>query len=259
MCTSSGDRRTQSPGCNFYIPFRCSIAALSLLLVFSPARINAANLAGEVQLLNSQNPVARKQHDFSGVVIWLEPMGTAAVPMETAHVRMIQKDKRFQPHILPVGIGSVVDFPNFDPIFHNAFSNFSGEIFDIGLYAPGTSRSIRFRRPGVVRVFCNIHPSMSAVIVVLDTPYFAATARTGKFTLSNVLAGEYELHVLHERALPETLLKLTRKITVNGSNVQLSPVLISEAGYLPTPHKNKYGKDYPPDADSQGRYSSLMQ
>jgi hypothetical protein len=172
---------------------------------------------------------------------------------------MIQKDKRFQPHILPVGLGSVVDFPNFDPIFHNAFSNFSGEIFDIGLYAPGTSRSIRFRRPGVVRVFCNIHPSMSALIVVLNTPYFAATARTGKFTLSNVPPGEYQLHVIHERALPETLSKLTRTITVNGPNVELPPISISEAGYLPTPHKNKYGKDYPPDADSQGTYSSLMQ
>ena len=100
---------------------------------------------------------------------------------------------------------------------------------------------------------------MSAVIVVLNTRYFAATARSGKFALSNVPAGEYDLHVLHERALPETLSKLTRTIVVSGPNFELPPISISEAGYLPTPHKNKYGSDYPPDADSQGTYSSLMQ
>jgi plastocyanin len=259
MCTNSGDPGTEPPGRESLTSLRWSIAALGLLLVFFATEINAANVAGEVQLVNSQDPVARKQHDFSGVVVWLEPVGTASVSLESTHARMIQKNKHFQPHVLPVGIGSVVDFPNFDPIFHNAFSNFSGEIFDIGLYAPGTSRSIRFRRPGVVRVFCNIHPSMSAVIVVLDTPYFAATARTGKYTLSKVPAGEYEFHVLHERALPETLLKLTRTITVSGPNFELPPISISEAGYLPMPHKNKYGRDYPPDADSQGTYSSVMQ
>ena len=80
-------------------------------------------------------------------------------------------------------MGSTVDFPNLDPIFHNAFSNFSGQPFDIGLYAPGTSKSETFKHPGIVRVFCNIHPTMSAIIAVLTTPWYAATDATGKFTI----------------------------------------------------------------------------
>src|SRR6202044_1888521 len=106
-----------------------------------------------------------------------------------------QKGKMFMPHILPVMAGTTVDFPNLDPIFHNAFSSYSGQIFDVGLYPPGTSRSVRFTREGVVRVFCNIHSSMSAMIVVLATPYFAVTGRDGSFALPDVPPGEYTLRV----------------------------------------------------------------
>ncbi len=81
---------------------------------------------------------------------------------------MLQKNKMFTPHILPIVAGTAVDFPNSDPIFHNAFSSYDGQIFDVGLYPPGSSKSVRFGRPGVVRVFCNIHPAMSAIILVLQ-------------------------------------------------------------------------------------------
>jgi hypothetical protein len=103
-----------------------------------------------------------------------------------------------------------VDFPNFDPIFHNAFSNYNGQIFDIGLYAPGTTKSIAFRREGVVRVFCNIHPTMSAVIVVLKSPYFATSEKNGGFQIANVARDRTACHVFHERAAEETLAALTR-------------------------------------------------
>jgi hypothetical protein len=88
---------------------------------------------------------------------------------------MIQKNKMFTPHVLAVPLSGSVSFPNLDPIFHNAFSNFNGQIFDVGLYKPGSSRTVVFKRAGIVRVFCNIHPQMSAVIAVLDTPYFAVS------------------------------------------------------------------------------------
>ena len=87
---------------------------------------------------------------------------------------MLQKGKMFTPHILPIMTGTTVDFPNSDPIFHNAFSSYNGQIFDVGLYPPGTSKSVRFTRPGVVRVFCNIHPTMSAIILVLEHALFRA-------------------------------------------------------------------------------------
>ena len=163
---------------------------------------------------------------------------------------MIQKDKTFTPHVLAITAGTTVDFPNYDPIFHNAFSNYDGQIFDIGLYPPGTTRSIPFRRPGVVRVFCNIHPTMSAVIVVLKSPYFAVSDKRGAVEISGVPPGSYRVHVFHERATERTLAALERNIDVGSQSVELPLISVSESGYLQPFHKNKYGLDYPPVPDS---------
>ena len=166
---------------------------------------------------------------------------------------MLQKNKMFLPHVLAIGAGTTVEFPNADPIFHNAFSNFNGQIFDVSLYPPGTTRSVRFARPGVVRVFCNIHPTMSAVIVVVDSPFFSTTGRDGAYSFSNVPAGSYQLHFFHERATPETLGKLTKTVAV-PAKTDAGEVEISETGYLPMPHKNKYGNDYPAHSSDSQHY-----
>jgi hypothetical protein len=163
---------------------------------------------------------------------------------------MVQRGKKFTPHVLAVQKGSVVDFPNYDPIFHNAFSNYSGQIFDVGLYKPGSSRAVTFSRPGVVRVFCNIHANMSAVIVVVDTPYFATTDNNGQFRIDDVPPGEYRLEAFYERATPEELSKAARTIQVDRSEVAIAPVAISEIGYLSAPHLNKYGKPYGTQSES---------
>lgn len=217
-----------------------------------------ASVTGEVRLQGSRDPAVRKAHDYSGVVVWLKPLRTSLPGAAPKRVQMVQKNKRFTPHVLPIEVGSTVDFPNSDPIFHNAFSSFDGQIFDIGLYAPGTNRSIRFQRPGIVRVFCNIHPTMSAVIVVLGTPYFSATEKTGKFTIGNVASAEYELSVFHERARDEELGALRRRITVPEEGINLDTITISEIGYLLLPHKNKYGKDYPPAPDDNVMYPRTL-
>lgn len=206
----------------------------------------SATVTGQVMVVAKQE--GRGLSDSQKTVVWLSPRDqSASVAPSSMHARMLQKNKHFEPHILPVEVGTQVDFPNLDPIFHNAFSSFDGQVFDIGLYPPGSSRSIHFRREGLVRVFCNIHPAMSAVIVVLATPYFAVTERNGRYTLQNVPDGEYKLHFFYERATPETLDAITRTVTVASSVTDLGEVKISEAGYIPTPHKNKYGHDYPPD------------
>jgi plastocyanin len=215
----------------------------------------AGTVTGKVELRDSRAPAVRNRQDYSGVIISLTPVqGNAALPPNHKHAAILQKNKMFSPHVLAILVGSFVDFPNLDPIFHNAFSSYSGEIFDIGLYPPGTSRSVRFTREGVVRVFCNIHSSMSAMIVVLATPYFAVTKHDGSFTLPDVPPGEYKLRIVHERSAEATLQALTRSITV-GSEALALPVLgISEAGYLSIPHKNKFGQDYAPDADDHVMY-----
>jgi hypothetical protein len=167
---------------------------------------------------------------------------------------MLQQNKTFVPHIVAIPVGGSVEFPNFDPIFHNAFSNYSGQLFDVGLYPPGTSRKVEFKREGVVRVFCNIHSSMSAVVVVLPTLHFAITGRDGSFTIPNLEPGEYTLAVFHERAVPATLEKLSRRLTLGNGNVDLPTITISESGYLPIPHKNKYGRQYGPEPDDRRVY-----
>src|SRR6266542_2351105 len=99
--------------------------------------LTAGALTGRVELRNSRDPGVQKRRDFSGVVIWLEPAGGKSISRVAARrVQMVQKSKRFTPHILAIPLGTTVEFPNFDPIFHNAFSNFSGQPFDIGLYPP---------------------------------------------------------------------------------------------------------------------------
>lgn len=210
----------------------------------------AATVSGSVELRDSRVDSVSRGKDFSGVVVSLRQVNVAVPPPPAAHAVMLQKNKMFVPHILPVVIGGVVDFPNGDPIFHNAFSSFNGQVFDVGLYPPGTSRSVRFSRPGVVRVFCNIHPAMSSVILVLSTPWFATTGKDGAFEL-NVPPGEYDLNIFHERATAQTLTALTRRVVVTDGPLRVPTIAVSEAGYLLSPHKNKYDKDYAPPQDDQ--------
>jgi plastocyanin len=216
------------------------------------------SVSGSVELTGQRNSSARKHKDYSGAVVWLEPLGPRApIPVAARHAEMLQKGKKFSPHILAVPVGTQVDFPNFDPIFHNAFSSFSGQPFDVGLYPPGTSRSVVFKRSGVVRVFCNIHQTMSAIIVVLKTPWFAVTDQQGKFQIPGVPPGEYRLRVFYERAPADELKALERKVTVESAALDLPPIVISEAGYLPAPHKNKFGEDYPPATDDHTFYPGV--
>jgi plastocyanin len=234
----------------------CSRSLLTFALF--AAALDAGSVSGTVSLISSRDPKVQKHTDYSGVVVWLEPASESAViPAATAHAQMIQKNKTFTPHVLAITRGATVDFPNFDPIFHNAFSNYNGQVFDIGLYAPGATRSIAFRREGVVRVFCNIHPSMSAVIVVLRSPYFAVSGKNGAFQIAGVPSGAYRLHVFHERSTEQTLEALTRPIDIGAAPQDLATIQVSESGYLELPHKNKFGKDYPPEAGSTGYTGAL--
>lgn len=201
-----------------------------------------ATITGSIQIAQR----AKSHESLTDIIVWLKPVKPDTDPVVVPeHVTLLQKDKMFHPHVLPVTLGSVVDFPNADPIFHNAFSSFDGQIFDVGLYAPGTSKAIRFHEPGIVRVFCNIHPTMSAVILVLDTPYFARVRRDGRYRIANVPPGTYELHVFDERATAGPEVQVAVNVREGESQTAAAPVHLSELGYVRVPHKNKYGLDYP--------------
>jgi len=224
---------------------RGSVSAAVGVALLAAFPLTAGSVIGQVALKDSKVASVRKGRDYSGVVVWLVPAdGTPPPRANGKHARVIQKDKTFTPHVLAIETGTTVDFPNYDPIFHNAFSNFSGQLFDIGLYAPGTSKSFHFQRSGVVRIFCNIHPAMSAVILVVDTPYFTVSGRDGNFEIANVTPGEYKVQVFHERASESVLRELERTVEVGADKLTLPSMEISESGYLPASHKNKYGKDY---------------
>lgn len=220
---------------------------LRWLICFSALAVSApaASVHGRIALAPSSAGPA-------GAVVWLEPVSGPAPLPRPVRATMLQQSKTFTPHVLAVPVGATVDFPNRDPIFHNAFSNFSGQIFDIGLYRPGSSKSVAFNRPGVVRIFCNIHAAMSAVIVVLDTPWFALAPASGEFSIPAVPPGAYVLHLFHERATPQTLLQLARRVLVAADNRDLGELAIPVSAYLPLPHKNKYGREYAPPS---GAYS----
>ena len=105
--------------------------------------------------------------------------------------------------------GSTVEFPNLDRWFHNVFTLFNGKKFDLGLYETGTMRTVRPEREGVSYIFCNIHPEMSAVAVVVATPYFAVAGKNGEFSIPNVPPGRYLFHLWSENSLAETLQALS--------------------------------------------------
>jgi plastocyanin len=212
--------------------------------------LDAATISGNISLVGSKDKRVRSGRDFSGIVLWLEPANGERADVHPRAATMVQKDKTFTPHVLAIPVGSTVEFPNYDPIYHNAFSNYSGQVFDVGLYPPSTTRTVRFRREGIVRVFCNIHPAMSAVIAVLRTPWFDVSSREGTFRIPDVPPGEYTLKVFHERATEATLERLERKVNV-AADLALGEIAISEAGYIPLPHKNKYGRDYPASGNDQ--------
>jgi len=213
-------------------------------LAFSGSSAVAGTVTGSVVLESSDGGAAKKR-DSSGVVVWLEPIGGSArpAPSPPKQAAMEQRNKTFIPHVLAVEVGTAVDFPNHDPIDHNAFSNHDGQVFDVHLYAPQTSRRIVFRRPGMARVFCNIHETMSAVIAVLPTPYFAVTGGAGRFEI-RAPAGDYKLQFWHERGQPEVLAKQERRVTLGEGNQALPEIRIAADGSPVTAHKNKYGRDY---------------
>ncbi len=217
-------------------------------LLIQPA--TGASLTGMVELTNSQDSAARK-HNYSGVVLWLQPVDRdSPIPNAARHVEMRQINKHFTPHVVAIQVGGSVGFPNLDPIYHNAFSKFSGQPFDVGLYPPGTTKTITFGRAGIVQVFCNIHSTMSAIIDVVPTPWYDVTDASGKFSISQVPAGEYQLHIYHERALPANIQFLEHRINIPEGGLTLPLISISETGFVPTEHLDKHGVPYPKSNDS---------
>ena len=135
--------------------------------------------------------------ELKNVVIFFADL--PAVKPVPAQASIAQKDEQFAPHVVAVTAGSSVAFPNEDPFFHNVFSLSRGAAFNLGRYPSGSSRSKVFSRPGIVKVFCEIHSHMSAVVRVFDHSWFTVPSEDGTFTIDNVPPGDHTLVAWHER------------------------------------------------------------
>ncbi len=143
--------------------------------------------------------------DLRPAVVYLETAPSRAFPdVEPMRATMDQRNETFVPHVLAVTVGTTVEFPNSDNIYHNVFSLRGPRPFDLGRYAAGRSKSVRFDRPGIVRVFCEIHSHMSAFILVFNHRYFSVTSSDGRYQISRVPPGRYTLVAWNEGAIRES-------------------------------------------------------
>jgi plastocyanin len=150
----------------------------------TPTRANGQDLVGTVR---AAGQLAKN------VVVWLDvPRAARSEPPPT--IVMDQRNLRFVPHVLAVPVGTVVEMPNSDRVFHNVFSFHDGKVFDLGLYPVGTSKTVTFDKPGLSRIFCNIHPDMGAYVVAVDSDVYAVSDGRGRFVMASVGEGSYTYH-----------------------------------------------------------------
>jgi plastocyanin len=149
---------------------------------------------------------------YADAVVWLDAAEAAAAAPPKAVLS--QRNLTFEPHVLAVRVGTTVDLPNNDRVFHNVFSFHDGLRFDLGLYPIGTSKHLIFERAGLSRIFCNIHPGMAAYVMAVDTPFFAVSDGQGRFSIAAVPPGAYTYHAWRAGGQP-----LTGSITADGETV----------------------------------------
>ena len=202
------------------------------LAVIGPARVSAGPVTGVVRT------VAHAGVPPAAAVVYAEP--TESAPSRAPRrFTLTQKNKTFQPRVLAVPLGSTVDFPNNDSIYHNVFSLSGPQPFDLGLYRAGETRPRTFTDAGTYRVFCNIHPQMTAIIVVTPSAFTTVAAPDGRFTL-DLPPGRYRVTAMSERASPVSI-----EITSTAGASTAPELTLDESAWAFAQHKNKLGKDYP--------------
>jgi plastocyanin len=207
---------------------RAIVAACALAMVAwadsgASPRAAAGTVAGRVELATPPPeakprpnvaalgmPAAHGPTDRRRSVVYLDPAPRAAFDVrEEPRARMDQRNESFVPHVLAIVAGTIVDFPNNDATYHNVFSLSKAKTFDLGRYAAGRSKSVRFDTPGIVRVFCDIHSHMSAFILVFSHRYFAVTDDEGRYRIADVPPGTYTVVAWNELSESQS-----RRVTV---------------------------------------------
>ena len=228
-------------------PLRCACYLVSILAAGAQTQVPAAKDAIRTDIkahLELPAERSRRVQKVPPAVLWLQPLSAKPgywPPSGPHSYHLVQKDRMFRPHLLVIPVGSLVSFPNQDPFFHNVFSLFEGKRFDLGLYEAGITREVRFSHPGVSYIFCNIHPTMSAVIIALTTPWFAISDTGGAFSVQ-APEGSYVLHVWVEGATQSELDGLTRVVRIDAAHTDLGGIVVAATSGMT--HTNKFGQPY---------------
>jgi len=224
------------------------LAVLTLAIVAGaalPATTDAqGSVTGRITLIERPG---EPTNDIQNAVIYLVRMDSASARPRAVRSEITMKGRTFEPRVRVVTTGSRVAFPNQDPFSHNIFSTTTGAVFDLGLYPSGKSKDAPFRRAGAFPVYCNIHPRMTAYVVVSPTPWYTQVGNDGRWTIAGVPAGRYQAHVWHERTAEKVI-----DIEVGPSGRAAVNVELDARGFRFAQHKNKFGKEY--DKTGKDRY-----
>jgi plastocyanin len=224
----------------------------SVVAVLMLARVAAAAAPGRTDLTGTLRLALPGGATSPGAdaVVWVAGALRSAARSSVQPPAVASREKRFDPHVLVVTRGTNVSFPNVDAIFHNAFSRTPGSEFDLGLYRRGAARAFTFRSTGLVHLYCNIHAEMAAYVLVLDPDdAFAVADGTGSFRLADLPVGRQVVHVWSEKGGEKEL-----TVDVGAEGAAPLEVVLDASSYRPMPHKNKFGKDYPPATQGVDRY-----
>ena len=212
----------------------------SVLLVLgalaSPSRGAPADISGRVDIREEGD--SSSTTGLQGAVVYVDELRAPVTETESLRRSIVMENKTFTPRLEVVPLGGEIQFPNRDDIMHNAFSLSRGNRFDLGLYKSGASKSQRFDSPGLVRLYCNIHPQMSAFVIVVESPYFSRVAANGTYRIEGIPPGVYTVKVWHEKGETE------KRVMVGEQGAEDVDFEIDARRFKPKPHLNKFGRPY---------------
>jgi plastocyanin len=212
------------------------ILLVALIASDARARQGAGPVSGQVSIIERPG---EQTEDLNNTVIYLEPAGGAKVKISPTNESMALQSRNFAPHVRVVPTGSKVEFANQDPFSHNVFSKAAQGPFDTDIFGRGKKKTTVLKQAGVYPLYCNVHPRMTGYVIALNTPYYAQPGQDGRFTIGNVPAGVYVLHVWHERAGEQTA-----TLTIPEAGLGSLKYQLDARNYKYVQHKDKNGKDY---------------